>query len=152
MNKMGERGAATNVGFVPKIAAVATIIPAPVLGGAMLAMFGMVIAYGVKMLSQVDLTVQENLLIIACSIGVGLGVTAVPDLFAELPVGLRILTDSGIVTGSMTAILLNAVFHLGKSRKSASCLPTSAWETKMVFLLACRFIEKRVEDGGRAMI
>ncbi|MGG3924173.1 nucleobase:cation symporter-2 family protein, partial [Geobacillus thermodenitrificans] len=73
------------LGFVPKIAAVATIIPAPVLGGAMLAMFGMVIAYGVKMLSQVDLTVQENLLIIACSIGVGLGVTAVPNLFAELP-------------------------------------------------------------------
>jgi len=108
------------LGFVPKIAAVATIIPAPVLGGAMLAMFGMVIAYGVKMLSQVDLTVQENLLIIACSIGVGLGVTAVPNLFAELPAGLRILTESGIVAGSMTAILLNAVFHFGKVRKSAA--------------------------------
>ncbi|WP_445614145.1 nucleobase:cation symporter-2 family protein [Geobacillus sp. YF-1] len=108
------------LGFVPKIAAVATIIPAPVLGGAMLAMFGMVIAYGVKMLSHVDLAVQENLLIIACSIGVGLGVTAVPNLFAELPAGLRILTDSGIVAGSMTAILLNAVFHLGRARKSAA--------------------------------
>ncbi|AMQ20437.1 nucleobase:cation symporter-2 family protein [Geobacillus sp. JS12] len=108
------------LGFVPKIAAVATIIPAPVLGGAMLAMFGMVIAYGVKMLGQVDLTVQENLLIIACSVGVGLGVTAVPNLFAELPTGLRILTDSGIVAGSMTAILLNAVFHLGKARKSVA--------------------------------
>ncbi|ADU93964.1 nucleobase:cation symporter-2 family protein [Geobacillus sp. Y412MC52] len=108
------------LGFVPKIAAVATIIPAPVLGGAMLAMFGMVIAYGVKMLGQVDLTVQENLLIIACSVGVGLGVTAVPNLFAELPTGLRILTDSGIVAGSMTAIILNAVFHLGKARKSVA--------------------------------
>ncbi|MGG3834725.1 nucleobase:cation symporter-2 family protein [Geobacillus thermocatenulatus] len=108
------------LGFVPKIAAVATIIPAPVLGGAMLAMFGMVIAYGVKMLGQVDLTVQENLLIIACSVGVGLGVTAVPNLFAELPTGLRILTDSGIVAGSMTAIILNAVFHFGKARKAAT--------------------------------
>ncbi|KJE27548.1 xanthine permease family protein [Geobacillus kaustophilus] len=108
------------LGFVPKIAAVATIIPAPVLGGAMLAMFGMVIAYGVKMLSQVDLTSQENLLVIACSVGVGLGVTAVPNLFAELPTGLRILTDSGIVAGSMTAIILNAVFHFGKARKSAA--------------------------------
>ncbi|MFC0297233.1 nucleobase:cation symporter-2 family protein [Geobacillus jurassicus] len=108
------------LGFVPKIAAVATIIPAPVLGGAMLAMFGMVLAYGVKMLGQVDLTVQENLLIIACSVGVGLGVTAVPNLFAELPTGLRILTDSGIVAGSLTAIILNAVFHFGKARKSAA--------------------------------
>ncbi|KAF0994947.1 nucleobase:cation symporter-2 family protein [Geobacillus sp. TFV-3] len=108
------------LGFVPKIAAVATIIPAPVLGGAMLAMFGMVIAYGVKMLSEVDLTSQENLLVIACSVGVGLGVTAVPNLFAELPTGLRILTDSGIVAGSMTAVILNAVFHFGKARKSAA--------------------------------
>lgn len=108
------------LGFVPKIAAVATIIPAPVLGGAMLAMFGTVIAYGVKMLSQVDLTVQENLLIIACSVGMGLGVTAVPNLFAELPASIRILTDSGIVAGSLTAILLNAVFHFGKARKSAA--------------------------------
>ncbi|STO36924.1 Putative purine permease ygfU [[Flavobacterium] thermophilum] len=108
------------LGFVPKIAAVATIIPAPVLGGAMLAMFGTVIAYGVKMLSQVDLAMQENLLIIACSVGIGLGVTAVPNLFAELPAGLRILTDSGIVAGGLTAILLNAVFHFGKARKSAA--------------------------------
>ncbi|OKO92342.1 solute carrier family 23 protein [Geobacillus proteiniphilus] len=97
-----------------------TLIPAAVLGGAMIAMFGTVVAYGVKMLSQVDLTSQENLLIIACSVGVGLGVTVVPNLFAELPAGLRILTDSGIVVGSMTAIILNAVFHFGKARKSAA--------------------------------
>ncbi|KAF6511464.1 Xanthine permease [Geobacillus stearothermophilus] len=63
---------------------------------------------------------QENLLIIVCSVGIGLGVTAVPNLFAELPAGLRILTDSGIVAGGLTAILLNAVFHFGKARKSAA--------------------------------
>ncbi|QCK82810.1 xanthine permease [Geobacillus kaustophilus NBRC 102445] len=97
----------------------AIVVPL-IVGGALIAMFGMVIAYGVKMLGQVDLTVQENLLIIACSVGVGLGVTAVPNLFVELPTGLRILTDSGIVAGSMTAIILNAVFHFGKARKSAA--------------------------------
>ncbi|MGG5832783.1 solute carrier family 23 protein, partial [Bacillus pumilus] len=58
-------------GLFPKIAAFTTIIPKSVLGGAMVAMFGMVIAYGIKMLSRVDFAKQENLLIVACSVGIG---------------------------------------------------------------------------------
>ncbi|WHY64605.1 nucleobase:cation symporter-2 family protein [Neobacillus sp. SuZ13] len=105
------------LGFIPKIAAFTTVIPTPVLGGAMVAMFGMVIAYGIKMLGNVDFSSQENLLIIACSVGMGMGVTAVPDMFAHLPEGVKILTSSGIVTGSLTAIFLNIVFNLTKSTK-----------------------------------
>ncbi|MCM3600526.1 purine permease [Robertmurraya korlensis] len=100
------------LGFIPKIGALTTIIPTSVLGGAMIAMFGMVIAYGIKMLSKVNFASQENLLIIACSVGIGLGVTAVPDLFAQMPSSIRILTDNGIVAGSITAILLNIVFNV----------------------------------------
>jgi xanthine permease len=111
------------LGLVPKIAALATIIPAPVLGGAMLAMFGMVIAYGIKMLSQVEFASQENLFIIACSVGMGLGVTAVPNLFAELPASVRILTDSGIVAGSITAIVLNILFHVLPAKKRVQSVP-----------------------------
>ncbi|NHC41272.1 purine permease [Bacillus sp. MM2020_1] len=105
------------LGFIPKIGAFTTVIPTPVLGGAMVAMFGMVIAYGIKMLGNVDFASQENLLIIACSVGMGMGVTAVPDMFAHLPEGVKILTSSGIVTGSLTAIFLNIVFNLTKSTK-----------------------------------
>jgi xanthine permease len=112
------------LGLVPKIAALATIIPAPVLGGAMLAMFGMVIAYGIKMLSQVEFASQENLFIIACSVGMGLGVTAVPNLFAELPASVRILTDSGIVAGSITAIVLNILFHVLPVKKRVQSVPS----------------------------
>lgn len=100
------------LGFIPKIGALTTIIPTSVLGGAMIAMFGMVIAYGIKMLSKVNFASQENLLIIACSVGIGLGVTAVPELFAQMPSSIRILTDNGIVAGSITAILLNIVFNV----------------------------------------
>jgi xanthine permease len=106
------------LGLVPKIGALTTIIPAPVLGGAMVAMFGMVIAYGIKMLSHVDFSSQENLLIIACSVGMGLGVTAVPELFAQMPSGIRILTDNGIVAGSLTAIVLNVFFNAARKRES----------------------------------
>jgi xanthine permease len=106
------------LGLVPKIGALTTIIPTPVLGGAMVAMFGMVVAYGIKMLSKVEFASQENLLIIACSVGMGLGVTAVPELFAQMPSSIRILTDNGIVAGSLTAIGLNLVFNVFKREKS----------------------------------
>ncbi|MFZ7944074.1 nucleobase:cation symporter-2 family protein [Neobacillus sp. 19] len=107
------------LGLVPKIAALTTVIPTAVLGGAMVAMFGMVIASGIKMLSKVDFSSQENLLIIACSVGVGLGVTTVPDLFAQLPESIKILTNSGIVAGSFTAIFLNIVFNVAKPMKKS---------------------------------
>ncbi|WHY30695.1 xanthine permease PbuX [Bacillus wiedmannii] len=106
------------LGFIPKIAAITTIIPKSVLGGAMLAMFGMVMAYGIKMLSSVDFGRQENLLIVACSVGIGLGVTVVPTLFSQLPESIRILTDNGIVLGSASAVLLNIVFNMVPQRKA----------------------------------
>jgi xanthine permease len=110
------------LGLVPKIGALTTVIPASVLGGAMVAMFGMVIAYGIKMLSKVELNSQENLLIVACSVGMGLGVTAVPGLFVNLPEGVQILTSNGIVTGSLTAIILNIIFNMVPRKKKALIL------------------------------
>ncbi|WP_423801842.1 nucleobase:cation symporter-2 family protein [Neobacillus sp. SAB-20_R2A] len=95
------------LGLVPKVAALTMIIPNPVLGGAMIAMFGMVISSGIKMLSRVDFQRNENLLIIAISVGIGLGAAVIPDAFAKLPEGLRLLFQNGIVIGSFTAIVLN---------------------------------------------
>ena len=107
------------IGFVPKIGAFTTIIPPSVLGGAMVAMFGMVVASGIKMLSKVEFT-SENLLIIACSVGLGLGVTVVPNIFAHVPEALKVITGSGIVAGSLTAIILNIIFNVIPSRKTKS--------------------------------
>ncbi|OAB36826.1 xanthine permease [Paenibacillus macquariensis subsp. defensor] len=100
------------IGFVPKIAALTQLVPASVLGGAMVALFGLVVSSGIRMLGdQVDLNRYENLFIIACSVGMGLGVTVVPDLFAQLPSWARILVDNGIVAGSVTAIAMNLIFN-----------------------------------------
>lgn len=108
------------IGFVPKIAALTQLVPTSVLGGAMIALFGLVLSSGIRMLGdQVDLNRHENLLIIACSVGMGLGVTVQPDIFDRLPAYLRILADNGIVAGSVTAIVMNLLFNgLGGRRKA----------------------------------
>ncbi|MCL1632504.1 purine permease [Sporolactobacillus sp. CPB3-1] len=104
------------LGLIPKIGALTVLIPNAVIGGATLAMFGMVIASGVRMLGKVDFARQDNLLIVACSIGVGLGVTVQPALFAKLPSLVQILTNNGIVAGSLTALILNIVFNVGRKQ------------------------------------
>lgn len=100
------------LGFLPKVAALTTIIPTPVLGGAMIAMFGMVISQGIKMLGRAVVESEGNAMIIACSVGMGLGVTVQPGIFNFLPGSLSILTSNGIVAGSLTAIVLNIIFNM----------------------------------------
>lgn len=98
------------IGLIPKFGAVATLIPTSVLGGAMLVMFGMVGAQGIKILSQVELN-NKNLLVIAISVGLGIGVTSVPALFQQLPAGVQTLLSNGMVIGGITAVLLNALLN-----------------------------------------
>lgn len=104
------------LGLVPKVAAITTIIPTAVLGGAMIAMFGMVIAQGIKMLGGVISQTPGNAMVVACSVGMGMGVTVVPELFQHFPAGIQILTSNGIVAGSITAIVLNIVFNMKSKR------------------------------------
>jgi xanthine permease len=100
------------LGFLPKVATFTTLIPKPVLGGAMLVMFGTVAASGIRILSQVDFSKNENLITIALSIGVGLGITANPAIVTNMPEWLQLFTDSAIVAGSFTALLLNGFFRM----------------------------------------
>lgn len=98
-------------GCIPKLGALANIIPLPVLGGAMIAMFGMVMAYGVSILGNINFQNQNNLLIIAISVGLGAGISAVPQAFKGLGEQFAWLTQNGIVLGAISAIILNFFFN-----------------------------------------
>ncbi|AJY74188.1 nucleobase:cation symporter-2 family protein [Paenibacillus beijingensis] len=111
------------LGIIPKIAALATVIPAPVLGGATIVTFGMVVSSGIKMLSSVDFNNQYNLLIIAISMSLGLGATVVPELFKGLPSWLHIIVSDGTITGSLSAILLNLFFNFRSGSADESAEP-----------------------------
>ncbi|WP_342082488.1 nucleobase:cation symporter-2 family protein [Enterococcus faecium] len=99
------------LGLFPKIGALAQIIPEPVLGGGMLVMFGMVAVQGIRMLLEVDFSNDKNLLIVAVSVGFGLGFNVTPTLFSQMPQTLQMFTGNGIVMSSITAIILNLIFN-----------------------------------------
>src|SRR4051794_39531595 len=104
------------LGLLPKAAAIVAGIPHPVLGGAAPAMFATVAVVGIQTLSRVDFHDHRNVVIVATSLGLAMYVTAQPDVAKAVPDWAQIIFGSGITLGSITAILLNLVFHhIGKS-------------------------------------
>lgn len=103
------------LGLLPKFGALAQIIPSPVLGGAMLVMFGFVSIQGMQILARVDFEHNEhNFLIAAVSIAAGVGLNN-STLFNGLPTGFQMFFANGIVVASVLAIVLNAILNRNKN-------------------------------------
>ena len=99
------------LGLLPKFGALAQIIPSPVLGGAMLVMFGFVSIQGMQILARVDFANNEhNFLIAAVSIAAGVGLNN-SNLFVSMPTAFQMFFSKGIVVASLLAIVLNAVLN-----------------------------------------
>jgi NCS2 family nucleobase:cation symporter-2 len=104
-------------GLMPKLAAVIGALPQPVLGGASVVMFGMIASAGMKLVAHSGFS-SRNMLIVAVSMGLGLGLWQVnqltggagfgpipPESFAAWSIPLFV---SGIVVSGLVAALMNA--------------------------------------------
>lgn len=105
------------VSFFPKLMAVLTSIPLPVLGGAGIVMFGIVAANGIKRLGEVNYVGNKNLMIVAVSVGMALIPIAVPEIFKQFPQWGKILFQSAVTLGCLSVVTLNIIFNeLGKKK------------------------------------
>ncbi|MCP9270842.1 nucleobase:cation symporter-2 family protein [Mycolicibacterium arenosum] len=121
------------LGLLPKMAAVVEGIPLAVLGGAGVALFGMVAASGVRTLAKVTFD-NTNILVVAISIGVAMlteaklyytdrtlgpdpqaPVNVALDLYAKFPDWFQTIFHSGISAGAITAIALNLLLNSGRA-------------------------------------
>ena len=103
------------LGLLPKFGALAQIIPSPVIGGAMVVMFGFVSLQGMQVLSTVDFVNNEhNFLIAAISISMGVGFNN-SNLFISMPTAFQMFFSNGIVVASVMAIFLNTVLNRKKN-------------------------------------
>ena len=99
------------LGLFPKLAAIVACIPNAVLGGAGIAMFGMIIASGIRSLGKVSFDGNYNLMLVAISIGVSMIPLAAPQFYTHFPAWAQILLKSGITAGSIVAVILNVMFN-----------------------------------------
>ena len=96
-----------------KLAAVISAIPAPVMGGVSMLLFGVIAASGVRVLveSKVDYNNPFNLML--TSIVLGVGVSTAPITFGAV-------TLSGMSLATVVAIILSLIFNvLGKLKGNA---------------------------------
>ena len=100
------------LGLFPVVGRIFTTIPAPVLGGAMVLMFGLITIAGVRILMTNGIRRRETI-IAATSVGLGLGVAFEPEVFQQLPV----LFQNSISAGGITAVVLNLLLPLDQTEK-----------------------------------
>lgn len=95
-------------GLVPKVGGVIRTVPIEVLGGGVIVMFGMVVAAGISMLSDVDWN-RRNMVIFAIALSIGLGLQLEPGALQHMPETARILLTSGLLPAALIAIVLNLI-------------------------------------------
>lgn len=98
-------------GFVPKLAAVLTMIPQPVIGGATISVFGTITLNGIRMLVRDGLT-PRSCTVFGVSVAFGLGISQVSGCLsgAGMPDWIStIFATSAITPCAVMAIILNHV-------------------------------------------
>ena len=95
----------------PFVGGIFSIMPAPVLGGATLLMFGTVAASGIRIIASQDIN-RKAILVLAISFACGLGVELVPDILLQTPSWFKGTFSSGITTGGVAAIIANIIIRI----------------------------------------
>lgn len=104
-------------GLFPKVGAIISIMPQPVLGGAAVIMFANIVISGINLITTEPLA-GRNATIVSVALGLGYGIGSTTAVQAHLPEWLSyIFGGSGIVPAALIAIILNIV--LPKDKKEA---------------------------------
>lgn len=96
-------------GLLPKLAAVVSIMPQSVLGGAAVIMFSSIVMSGIQLVTKEPLTAR-NMTIVSVALGLGYGIGANSAVLSGLPNFVSLIFGgSGIVPAAFVAIILNIV-------------------------------------------
>ncbi|HEY1763584.1 MAG TPA: solute carrier family 23 protein [Opitutaceae bacterium] len=96
------------LGLFPAVAQWVTAMPPPVLGGMAILLFGLVSVAGLRLILIGGLSHRDGL-IIAVSIGVGLGAASQPAWVHGLHPLIQTFLESSVSAGGLTALVLNLV-------------------------------------------
>ena len=102
-------------GLCPKLAALVSMMPQSVLGGAAVMMFSSIVISGIQLITKEPLN-GRNLSIVAVALGVGYGMGANTGILAQTPQAIQLIFGgSGIVPAALVAILLNIILPKEKA-------------------------------------
>ena len=100
-------------GLSPKLAAVVSIMPQSVLGGAAVMMFSSIAISGIQLITKYGIT-SRIITIVSVSLGVGYGLGVTSGAITGLGSGINLVFGGGIVPAALLAIVLNVLIPKGK--------------------------------------
>lgn len=104
-------------GFIPKIGALFSVIPASVVGGSLVMIFAMIVISGINLITKEPLA-GKNSIIVSVSLGLGFGLGNVPEALAHFPETIQLIFGgSGIVVSGGIAVLLNQFLSVPDEEK-----------------------------------
>ena len=106
-------------GLFPKLAALISIMPQSVLGGAAVIMFSSIVMSGIQLITREPLSAR-NMTIVSVALGLGYGLGANSAILTGLPEAVQmIFGGSGIVPAAFVAIILNVCLPKEKNVEEA---------------------------------
>ena len=102
-------------GLLPKLAAIVSIMPQSVLGGAAVIMFSSIVMSGIQLITREPLTAR-SMSIVSVALGLGYGLGANSGVLSGLPQWVQLIFGgSGIVPAAFVAILMNLLLPKEKA-------------------------------------
>lgn len=96
-------------GLFPKLAAIISIMPQAVLGGAAVMMFSSIVVSGIQLITRNPLS-SRSITIVSVALGLGYGIGSNGGILSHLPEYIQLVFGgSGIVPAALVAIILNIV-------------------------------------------
>ena len=103
-------------GLFPKLAALISIMPQSVLGGAAVMMFSSIVVSGIQLITKDPLDTR-SITIVSVALGLGYGIGSNSGVLSHLPATIQLIFGgSGIVPAALVAIIFNIV--LPKTEKN----------------------------------
>mgnify|MGYP002242328073 CR=1 FL=1 len=105
-------------GLFPKLAALISIMPQSVLGGAAVMMFSSIVISGIQLITKEPMTMR-NITIVSVALGLGYGIGSSSGILAHLPQGIQLIFGgSGIVPAAIVAIIFNIILPKDADKKT----------------------------------
>lgn len=103
-------------GLFPKLAALVSIMPQSVLGGAAVIMFSSIVMSGIQLITREPLTAR-SMSIVSVALGLGYGLGANSAVLSGLPQAVQLVFGgSGIVPAAFVAIIMNVLLPKEKAQ------------------------------------
>ena len=100
--------------FIPVAGVIVNTVPAAIIGGASFMLYGMIAAVGMKIMSQVDLNVRKNLVIVSLMLVTGLGLRFAQPIVLSIGDANIPIDRLGVALAVIIGVILNVILPESK--------------------------------------